>query len=203
MATVGDGASHEEAPSNKRSGSTPRPPRRGSNGARPAAGSQGAPSGQRAVGGKRHQARILALQILYEVDLTGHALDDVIAHTFAEQPPTTPIRAHAERLARGTVEARALIDPHIEAAASAFPLPQLPAVDRNVLRLAIFELLNEPEVPLKAAINEAVELAKRFGGANSGRFVNGVLRTVSERVDVAARRPEPAARPTTSRRRKS
>ena len=145
------------------------------------------------MGGKRHQARILALQILYEVDLTGHALDDVIAHTFAEQPPTTPIRAHAERLARGTVEARALIDPHIEAAASAFPLPQLPAVDRNVLRLAIFELLNEPEVPLKAAINEAVELAKRFGGANSGRFVNGVLGTVAARLgrDLGQHQPAP------------
>jgi N utilization substance protein B len=67
-------------------------------------------------------------------------------------------------------------------AAPAFPIAQLPAVDRTVLRLAIYELLEERDVPPKAAINEAVELAKRFGGDNSGRFVNGVLGTVVDRI---------------------
>ena len=139
-------------------------------------------AGGRAVGGKRHQARILALQVLYEVDVTGHEVEEVIAHTFADQPPTAPVRAHVERLVRGTLAAHEAVDPLIAEAAPAFPLAQVPSVDRNVLRLAVFELLNEPEVPTKAAINEAVELAKRFGGANSGRFVNGVLGTVAERV---------------------
>jgi len=150
--------------------------------ARRGSGGRGGSAGGRAVGGKRHQARILALQVLYEVDVTGHEVEDVIAHTFADQPPTAPVRAHVERLVRGTLAAHEAVDPLIAEAAPAFPLAQVPSVDRNVLRLAIFELLNEPGVPAKAAINEAVELAKRFGGANSGRFVNGVLGTVAERV---------------------
>lgn len=134
------------------------------------------------VGGKRHQGRILALQLLYELDVAGHGVDEVLARTFAEQPSATALRVHVERLVRGVLAERDEIDPYIAAAAPAFPLPQLPAIDRNVLRLAIFELLREPSVPPKAAINEAVELAKEYGGDNSSRFVNGVLGTVVERV---------------------
>ena len=135
------------------------------------------------AGGRRHQGRILALQILYEVDVSGHEVDEVLARTFGEQSLPASIREHVERLVHGTLAEREAVDPYIAAAASAFPIAQLPAVDRNVLRLAVFELLNEPAVPPKAAINEAVELAKRFGGENSGRFVNGVLGTVAARVE--------------------
>ena len=134
------------------------------------------------AGDRRHRARVMALQILYEVDVTGHALDQVLAHTFAAQEVPAAQRAHVERLVRGVLDGRAEIDPYIAAAAPAFPPDQLPTIDRNVLRLAIFELLHEPGVPPKAAINEAVELGKRFGGPNSGRFVNGVLGTIVERV---------------------
>jgi len=83
-------------------------------------------------------------------------------------------------LARGVNSSRDEIDPHIERAAPAFPMPQLASIDRVVLRLAVYELLFEPEVPFKVAINEAVDIAKTYGGPNSGRFVNGVLRTISE-----------------------
>ena len=134
---------------------------------------------------------MLALQLLYELDLTGHDADEVLGRTFAEQPTPTAVRQHVERLVRGVLTGRDEIDPYIAAAAPAFPLAHLPAIDRNVLRLAIFELLHEPAVPPKAAINEAVELAKRFGGDNSGRFVNGVLGTVVERIP----RKTPAAPP--------
>jgi N utilization substance protein B len=134
---------------------------------------------RRAVGSKRHQARILALQILYEVDVTEHQVEDVLTRTFVEEHVPMDVREYVERLVRGALSDRATIDAQIERAASAFPIPQLPAIDRNVLRLAIYELLHEPDVPLKAAINEAVELAKRFGGPNSGRFVNGVLGTIA------------------------
>ena len=85
------------------------------------------------------------------------------------------------------------IDPYIAEAAPAFPIAQLPAVDRNVLRLAIYELLHEAEVPPKAAINEAVELAKRFGGENSSRFVNGVLGTIATRIEHDRKAPESKA----------
>jgi N utilization substance protein B len=85
-------------------------------------------------------------------------------------------------LARGVEAQQAEIDPHIEAAAPAFPIPQLNSIDRAVMRVAVYELLFEPDVPYKAAVNEAVDIAKRYGGPNSGRFVNGVLRTISERL---------------------
>jgi N utilization substance protein B len=135
-------------------------------------------------GGRRHQARILALQVLYEIDVTEHGLSDVLART-TEDPDevvTETVRTHVDRLVRGAIDKQDQIDTYIREAAPAFPVNQLPAVDRNVLRLAIYELLNEPDVPRKAAINEAVELAKRFGGMNSSRFVNGVLGTVTDRL---------------------
>jgi transcription antitermination protein NusB len=138
----------------------------------------------KASGGRRHQARILALQVLYEVDVTDHGLTDVLSRTTEDTDLviTDAVRTHVDRLVRGAIDQREEIDQYIGDAAPAFPVNQLPAVDRNVLRLAIYELLSEPDVPRKAAINEAVELAKRFGGMNSGRFVNGVLGTVTDRL---------------------
>lgn len=145
-----------------------------------AAGNRSAP------GGKRHQARMLALQILFEVDLTDHAPSDVLARTFADQPVLSETRKYAERLVNGTLTDQEEIDRYVSAAAPAFPVSQLPSIDRNVLRIAIFELLRQSNVPPKVAINEAVELAKRFGGDNSGRFVNGVLGTVVGQLDRSA-----------------
>lgn len=145
-----------------------------------------------APGGRRHQARILALQILFEVDLTAHDLMEVLARTFADQPPPPETRRYVERLVVGTLTDQEEIDRYVFAAAPAFPVAQLPSIDRNVLRIAIYELLRQPDVPPKVAINEAVELAKRFGGDNSGRFVNGVLGTV---VDVIGRNPTPDEHP--------
>jgi N utilization substance protein B len=158
-----------------------------------------APGERRAAGGRRHLGRIVALQVLYEIDVTDHPPRDVLERSFEDQEllaeeglPATEesaaVREHVERLVGGVLGLQEVIDPHIAAAAPAFPVAQLPAVDRNVLRLAIFELLRETDVPVKAAINEAVELAKRFGGENSGRFVNGVLGTVAERIGAEARR---------------
>lgn len=133
-------------------------------------------------GGRRHQGRILAMQILYEVDITGHTLDDVLARTLDEQADAPQLRQHVERLTTGVLGAGEDVDARIAGAATAFPVAQLAAIDRTVLRLAIFELLHEPGVPPRAVINEAVELAKRFGGDNSSRFINGVLGTVSAQI---------------------
>jgi N utilization substance protein B len=77
------------------------------------------------------------------------------------------------------------IDPLIEKAAPAYPMPQLASIDRAVLRVAVYELLFESKVPFRAVVNEAVEISKRFGGPNSGKFVNGVLRTISESLAAA------------------
>jgi N utilization substance protein B len=92
---------------------------------------------------------------------------------------------HAERLARGVVDHQQTIDPYIAEAAPAFPIDQLASIDRAVLRVAMQELLFEPEVPYKAVINEAVDIAKQYGGPNSGGFANGVLRTISDRLQQA------------------
>jgi len=97
----------------------------------------------------------------------------------------------AVTLARGVDANRSGIDPSIEKAAPAFPIPQLASIDRAVLRIAVYELLFEPEVPFKAVINEGVEIAKRYGGPNSGRFVNGVLRTISEGLPESRKAQEP------------
>lgn len=131
-----------------------------------------------------HQARVFAMQALFEDDLTAHGLDTILIRLREDEDQAVPepIAAHAERLARGVRSRQSAIDPHIERAAPTFPMSQLASIDRSVLRVAVYELLFEPKVPFKAAINEAVEIAKRFGGPNSGRFVNGVLRTISERL---------------------
>lgn len=146
----------------------------------------------------RHQARTLALQVLFEVELTGHDVRDALAHAFsgpddpeddggAPAPAVPPdVQGYAERLVHGTLLHLYRIDPLLTDAAPNFTGEQTPTVDRNVLRLATYELMFQPDTPPKVAVNEAVELAKHYGGENSGRFVNGVLRTVLRRVQDAA-----------------
>lgn len=132
-----------------------------------------------ALGEVRHQARTLALQILFEVDLSRHSVDDVLARHASDLELPEQVGEYVTRLVHGVTRDRAALDAEIAAAAPAFPVEQLAAVDRNILRVAIYELRNERDVPVKAAINEAVELAKHFGGDQSSRFVNGVLGTIA------------------------
>jgi N utilization substance protein B len=133
------------------------------------------------VAARRHQGRMLALQVLFEVDLTDHDPDEAMARAFAEHAPVgDDVVAQVQSLVRGVLTHRQDLDPMIAAAAPARSLAEQAAIERTVLRLAAYELRYVPRVPPKVAINEAVELAKRFGGENSGRFVNGVLRTILE-----------------------
>jgi transcription antitermination protein NusB len=131
------------------------------------------------VGNTRHQARTLALQALYEADVAGHEVDDVLKRYLEDHSEPQRVRRYVERLITGIQAGQPQIDQQIGDAAPAFPVEQLPAVDRNILRIAIYELTSESDVPMKAAINEAVEIAKQFGGENSGKFVNGVLGTIA------------------------
>jgi transcription antitermination protein NusB len=135
-----------------------------------------------AVGNTRHQARTLALQILYESDIASHQLQDVLKRYLNDRSEPQPVRRYVERLITGIDQQKTEIDGQIGDAAPQFPVAQLPAVDRNILRIAIYELTNEPDVPLKAAINEAVEISKQFGGENSSKFVNGVLGTIASKL---------------------
>ena len=120
------------------------------------------------------------MQALFEADISGHDLDDVIKHRLAEEELPPDGADFFERMVRGVWDHRTVLDEVIEGAAPNWPIYQMPTVDKSILRMAIWELrLNKSEpAPPKAVINEAVELAKHYGGENSGRFVNGVLGSV-------------------------
>jgi N utilization substance protein B len=131
---------------------------------------------------ERHQARTLALQVLYENDLTDHSWNDVLERNIIADDLAPSTADYARRLVTGVMTNRPEIDASIREFAPAYPIRQISPVDRNVLRIAIYELTWEPDVPTRAAINEAVEIAKRYGGDNSARFVNGVTGSVAARV---------------------
>ena len=132
--------------------------------------------------GVRRKARILALQALYETDSAGHEAVIALSRLLTSEKLSEEGNAFAHELVRGVIHNKEEIDKKIRHYAPAWPLEQIPTVDRNILRLAIFEILFDKKVPVKVAINEAVELAKRFGGDNSPSFVNGVLGSVSHRA---------------------
>jgi len=134
------------------------------------------------MAGARRRARALALQALYEVDSVGHGVEEVVTHLLAGGRLSAENGAFVRELVSGVIQNKEKIDLNIQSFAPAWPIEQIPVVDRNILRLAIFEILLDNKVPVKVAINEAVELAKTFGGDNSSRFVNGVLGSVSALV---------------------
>ncbi len=122
---------------------------------------------------------MVALQVLYEYDTTGHPAEEVLARQARERRLSEQVRAFASELVQGVLSHLAEIDRKIEQVASPeWSLPQMAKVDKNILRLAIFEILYNNTVPARSAINEAVVLAKTFGSENSARFVNGVLGAV-------------------------
>ncbi len=134
--------------------------------------------------GTRRRARELALALLYEMEFhPGQAVARLA--TFWEVRPAPPAaRAYAQTLAEGVTAHQAELDERIAAHAEHWTLERMPFVDRNILRLAAYELLHVGEVPERVAIDEAIELAKAYGGEDSGRFVNGVL----DRIRAAAPR---------------
>ena len=127
----------------------------------------------------RRKSRIAVLQALYEADVSGHDPQVSLARLSVEEGLTKNQIQFAQELLEGVVQERASIDDIIRRAAPQWPLEQLSAIDRNILRLAIREILMNNGAPIRAAINEAVELAKSYGSDNSAKFVNGVLGSVS------------------------
>jgi N utilization substance protein B len=129
------------------------------------------------MSGSRHRARVIALQALYEIDLVGHDSETTLAHGIQEDT-SEDIAGFARKLVAGVLQRRQEIDRAIQRFAPTYPVEQLSPIDRNTLRLAISEIMFTNGVPIKAAINEAVELAKTFGSEASPRFINGVLGAV-------------------------
>jgi N utilization substance protein B len=131
----------------------------------------------------RHLSRSVAMQTLYEWDFNdveSKKIDKLLEKNIKEFAPGIDDDSFIKGLVKNVIKNQKEIDPLIEKCAPEWPLNQVTAVDRNILRLGIYELIygNYEEVPPKVAINEAIELAKSFGGESSGRFVNGVLGTI-------------------------
>ena len=135
------------------------------------------------MAGARRKARELAFQALYEVDSAGHAAEEAVNHLLIEEGVSGESADFARELVSGVILNKEKIDENIQAFAPAWPIKQIPVVDRNILRLAIFEILIDNKVPVKVAINEAVDIAKLFGSDNSSKFVNGVLGSVSTLIN--------------------
>jgi N utilization substance protein B len=134
------------------------------------------------MAGKRHKARTIALQALYEVDAVARKPEAVTERLLGEAGLSEDNSEFVRELVNGTIKHRKEIDRDIQKHAPAWPVDQIALIDRNILRLAIFEILFDNKVPVKVAINEAVELAKTFGSEKSSKFVNGVLGAVSTLV---------------------
>jgi len=123
----------------------------------------------------RTKARGIALQVLYEFDMTGHPLGDVIEARFSEDPMDDQLEEFARQIVTGVTPIVEKLDSVITAHAPEWPLDQVAVIDRNILRIALWEFAVEKCTPVKVAINEAIELAKVYGSDSSSRFVNGVL----------------------------
>ncbi len=137
----------------------------------------------------RHLARSVVMQSLYEWDFYNQKdrdLEKIVEKNTNEFAPGLEDNSFIWELLTGVVQNMPAIDKIIEKAAPEWPINQIAIVDRNVLRIGLYELLyeNQEEVPPKVAINEAIELAKNFGGENSGKFINGVLGTVYKEIMV-------------------
>ena len=126
----------------------------------------------------RRKSRELALQMLFQWDLGGHSPETITATFLSAQPGRPEVKDFARRLFEGTVGEVAALDPRLRSSSAHWRLERMSAVDRNVLRLALYELLHCPETPPAAVMNEALELARRFSSEESVEFVNGVLDAV-------------------------
>jgi N utilization substance protein B len=134
---------------------------------------------------RRHQARILAMQVLYEADITGHSPTEVLVRTRNQGGVPDETVDYAGLLLNGIRARSDDLTAEIERAAPEFPFDGIAVVDRSVLQIALFEALFTDDVPPRAAVNEAVEIAREYGGETSARFVNGVLGEIVDR-----KRPE-------------
>ena len=128
----------------------------------------------------RTRARALALQVLYEVDITNHPPVEAFRERLEESPLSRELSEFARQIIFGVLPLAAALDTSIAQYAPEWPIDQIAAIDRNILRIACWEFAVFQETPIKVAINEAVELAKQFGSDSAPRFVNGVLGSLAE-----------------------
>jgi N utilization substance protein B len=136
--------------------------------------------------GARRKARELALQMLYQFDLSGNG-PDIIIEMFEDLQKSKPnTREFAERVFRGTVAHIADIDGMIQAQADNWRIARMAVVDRNIIRMSIYEFLHETDTPKLVVIDEAIEIAKKFGNDKSSQFINGILDGILKRYNLAS-----------------
>ncbi len=147
----------------------------------------------------RHLARSIVLQSLYEWDFFDRKenLDKIVSRNLDEFGPGIDEPEFARKIADGVKAHIDAIDAVITKAAPEWPLERIAIIDRNALRIGLYELLyaDPEEVPPKVAINEAIEIVKNYGGPNSGKFINGVLGTIYKELEVAHANKETAKKP--------
>ncbi len=145
----------------------------------------------------RRRAREFALQALYAVDIAGVTGGAALSALWAgrledteavDEPASHEEMEFAQELVRGVLEEREALDARIDAASLNWRLARMPVVDRNILRLGAHEIASRADIPASVSINEAIELAKRFGGAESRAFVNGILDRIAAEVGRGGRR---------------
>lgn len=135
--------------------------------------------------GARRKARELALQMLFQADMSGNQ-PDMIIDTFEELQKSKPnTREFATKIFRGTVENMEKIDDMIQNQAENWRLSRMAAVDRNIIRMSVYEFLHESDTPKLVVIDEAIEIAKKYGTQKSSQFINGILDGILKRYNLA------------------
>jgi transcription antitermination protein NusB len=129
----------------------------------------------------RTRARSVALQVLYEIDLTGHPVGKVLEERLADSPLDSKLTEFTSQIVLGILPLMVKLDEFIAVHAPEWPMDQVALIDRNILRIALWEIAVSNQTPVKVAINEAVELAKVYGSDSTPRFVNGVLGSLANR----------------------
>lgn len=135
--------------------------------------------------GSRRKAREYALQMLYQAEASGAAMEEVAAGFWEDRDEPPEVRDFALRLATGTASSLKEIDALLAENLENWRLERLAIVDRNILRLAVYEFLHETETPPIVVIDEAIEVARRFGGEDSWQFTNGILDAIRKRLEAA------------------
>ncbi len=137
--------------------------------------------------GSRHDARRWAVQLLFQTDFNDTPVDDLVADFWTQEKAPDAVRTFTEELLHGALAHLDEIDRIVQGLAQNWDLHRMSGVDRNIIRLAMYEMLYRRDIPPVVSINEAVEIAKEFGGPESGRFVNGILDRARQDVDRPAR----------------
>jgi len=136
--------------------------------------------------GERRRAREYALQLLFQLDLSPESLEQAVESFWTGKKVVGPVREFADLIVRGTMARRAAFDEVLASCALNWRVSRMPVVDRNILRMALYEFLFHPETPCVVVIDEAIEIAKKFGNEDSGPFINGILDAIRIKLEGGA-----------------